>query len=535
MSGELTLSQFRYTTTNNRDLVIGDPTNTAELLDPKYIVFQTNTTPGYAANPYIGVTYNSSTSTWQLQFSSNGVSSTSFAQLSLANTFSASNIFNGTTAFNGATTFSSTITASNSVVFNSNVTFNNSSAILFNSPVTVSGAMVLSSTLSVSQASNFSGLVTLTDGITLTGTISLVPINSVISLANTIAVNYSGTSSASVGSGLVVYGSSSIIASILTSTTTTPSDTWTILPATGHSVSFMGDSSYTVMFKSPGLTAARTYQYPNNSGIFVINPGTFSGGKLLLSSSDNTSVTESAINASYLSGLTSNVQTQINSILSSAGGAVVGTTGTFSGALSASSLSLTGALSATSLSLTGAIVGATSGTFSSVLTASSLTLSGGISATGLIATTGAVSATGSVSASSFSGAGTGLTGTASSLSVGYASSAGSVPYSGITGKPFTTVNVYGTSGRSFGTQYTNNTAGPMFVTITVQPTVGGGVSDFYVYINGILSSMSSKSTNILNFDDTSTCSFIVPQGSTYQANLISSPTISNLYWMETHN
>lgn len=525
MSGELTLSQFRYTTTNNRDLVIGDPTNTAELLDPKYIVFQTNTTPGYASNPYIGVTYNSTTSTWQLLFSSDGASSTSFAQLSLANTFSATNTFNSNTIFNGATTFSSTIIASNSVTFNSAVTFNNSSAIVFNSPVTisgalgVSGALTLNSTLTVSGTTTLNGLVTLTDGITVTGTISIGPITSVNSIAKTLVVNYGGATSASVGSGILVHGdASAVIASILTSTTTTISDTWTLLPVSGHPINFVSDSAYSVTFKSPGLTSARTYEYPNNSGILLVNPGTFSGSKLLLSSTDNTSVTESTLNTSYLSGLTSNIQSQINAILASVGGAVVGTTGTFSGALSA-----------TSLALSGAITGATAGTFSSVLTAASLTLSGGISATGAISTTG------SISAASFSGAGTGLTGTAASLNVGYASSAGSVPYSGITGKIFTTVSVYNTSGRAFGTQYTNSTPGPMAVTITVRTATNGGIATFDVYLNGALSAMSCRSTNILNFDNTATCSFIVPQGWTYQANLESSITIATLLWNEAHN
>jgi hypothetical protein len=528
MSGELTLSQFRYTTTNNRDLVIGDPTNTAELLDPKYIVFQTNTAPGYATNPYIGVTYNSGTSTWELQFSSNGVSSTSFAQLSLANIFSAANTFNSTVTFNGsvalnsAVTFSSSIAVSGAATFNGSVIINNSSPTVFNSPVTisgslgVSGAVTLSSTLLLSGAGTFNGLVTLSDGLTATGAISLGPISSVISNSSTVAVHYTGSTSASSGSGLVVYGSSAIIASILTSTTTTTSDTWTLLPASGYPINFISDSSYPITFKSPGLTAARTYQYPNNSGILVINPGTFSGSKLLLSSSDNTSITESTINVSYLSGLTSNIQSQINLILANAGGAVVGTTGTFSGALSA-----------TSLALSGAITGATAGTFSSALTAASLTLSDGISAGG------------TVMASSFSGAGTGLTGTASSLSVGYASSAGSagtVPYSGVSGKPFTTVSVYNSSSRPFSTSFTNSTSGPMFVTVTVQPQSSQPNSAyFYVYLNGTLSAVSCKSTGIDAFDDTATCSFIVPQGWTYQVNLVYSISIANVYWSETHN
>ena len=67
MSGELVPSQFRYSTTNNRDFVLGDPTDSAGLLSSKYLIFQATTTAGYLYNPYIGVSYVGGS--WQFQFS----------------------------------------------------------------------------------------------------------------------------------------------------------------------------------------------------------------------------------------------------------------------------------------------------------------------------------------------------------------------------------------------------------------------------------------------------------------------------------
>jgi hypothetical protein len=136
MAGELTLSQFRYTTTNNRDLVIGDPTDNSGLFEPKYIVFQTNTTAGYSTNPYICVVYDSGTHTWSLQFSNSGGSSSAFITGGSNNIFTGTNVFDNVTTFSNAVTFNGTHpnTFNSAATFNNLATFNDS--VQFGSPVT---------------------------------------------------------------------------------------------------------------------------------------------------------------------------------------------------------------------------------------------------------------------------------------------------------------------------------------------------------------------------------------------------------------
>ncbi len=416
MSGELVPSQFRYTTTNNRDFVIGDPTNSAELLYDKYIVFQTNTTPGFSTNPYLGVHYNGSS--WQLQFSSNGVSSTTFAQSNAANTFTATNNFNGLVYFTDTVSFA--------------VGTSFAGATTFNGIVQANALVTAASGITVSGTGTFNNNVIITGTLNVTGATTVGTLSELVTLGKTVGLNYNGNTTGSPGSGVTVYGTANaIIASILTSTTTTTSDTWTLLPASGHPISFVGDPTYAVTFRGNGLTAARSYTYPNNSGTILLNPGTtYAGGKLLVASTDNTSVTESAILVSNLTGLTSNVQTQISTLAAEVGsfsGSISAVAGTFSGALQAA----TGLFTATTVSTsttTGAVViagglglaGSLYGTlasFSSSVTASSVISTGTIAATaGISGSTGSFG--GAVSALSFSGSGAGLTGTATSLSIG---------------------------------------------------------------------------------------------------------------------
>jgi hypothetical protein len=98
MSGELVPSQFRYTTTNNRDFVIGDPTD-LNLDQPKYLVFQMSNLPGYNNNPHIKAEKISGN--WKLSLSQNGSTTLNFSYIDSANTYTSVNTFQNTTNFTG--------------------------------------------------------------------------------------------------------------------------------------------------------------------------------------------------------------------------------------------------------------------------------------------------------------------------------------------------------------------------------------------------------------------------------------------------
>ena len=95
MSGELRLSQFRWTTTANDDFVIGSPEDAA-LHAPKFLVFQTTQTPGYASNPHFRCEYNAITHAWDFHMSQDGSTVVSLSDTAFqgrANTFTYPNIF----------------------------------------------------------------------------------------------------------------------------------------------------------------------------------------------------------------------------------------------------------------------------------------------------------------------------------------------------------------------------------------------------------------------------------------------------------
>jgi hypothetical protein len=139
MSGELVLSQFRYTTTNNRDFVIGDPTD-SNLDQPKYLVFQVTNQSGYNNNPHIKAEKISGN--WRLSLSQNGSTTLNFAYADSANTFTASNIFQNTTTFQNTTSFTGAIIAgtasfSDNVTVGGNLVVNGSTTYLNVANVTV--------------------------------------------------------------------------------------------------------------------------------------------------------------------------------------------------------------------------------------------------------------------------------------------------------------------------------------------------------------------------------------------------------------
>jgi hypothetical protein len=141
MSGELTLSQFKATTTQNNDFVIGNPvpygsTDTSN----RYLVFQVSDKVGPTHNPHVRCEYTGSA--WRIKLSDNGVTDSDFAFLNTGTDLVPQN-FTGVNTFNGVTNFIETVnTGTINLGYSSadKITFNGSpiftGPLTFNSPVT---------------------------------------------------------------------------------------------------------------------------------------------------------------------------------------------------------------------------------------------------------------------------------------------------------------------------------------------------------------------------------------------------------------
>lgn len=593
MAGELVPSQFRYSTTNNRDFVLGDPTDSVGLLEPKYIVFQTSTTAGYLYNPYIGVSYIGGN--WQFQFSNNGSSITSFASLSYSNTFTtaSTNIFEGTTDFTGLVNITNPTTTTYNTI-NGPIIFNNTSSTnltTFNCPVVFNDSFSLTNGLSVS------GTVAFTNNVSILGSLAL---GSTLSVAgNSVLLNAGGTTAGTVGSGLIINGTSNLtVASILLSTTTTVSDTWSLIANNKKAINLIGDASYTITLNSSGLSANRVYSYPDITGTLLTRPSSYSGNYVLYSSTDHNSVLESTITLTELEALTNGGGVFTNGIATTTGNfsSTLNVSGIFTGnsATLSNNLSIGGVLTvggiasfsqnittsgqihitnttSTSDSSTGAALYVAGGLgVGATIWCNSLVSSGNVSGTlGSFSTSvssGTGSFSGSVTASAFSGDGSNLTniswsniagtsvgiatgtviatGTISAASfsgagtglTGTASglsvggSAASVPFTGVTGA-FSTVTTYTSTTRVLGTVYTNSTGKPMLVLISDSGTTTTSVS-FGLNVNSVL--IANTSTSLATAGSYSYGCFIVPSGATYSITNSTSfaPNTSTYIWTE---
>jgi hypothetical protein len=104
MAGELRLGQFRYTVTPDDDFVIGNPNNSG-LLTPKYLVFQATSKTGYGNNPFIGCQYNQTLDSWEIVYSNDGTTISSFLYSNVDNNITGNNNFSGITTFSGQVNF----------------------------------------------------------------------------------------------------------------------------------------------------------------------------------------------------------------------------------------------------------------------------------------------------------------------------------------------------------------------------------------------------------------------------------------------
>ena len=276
MSGELTLTQFRYTVTNNRDFVIGDPTDATGLTLGKYLVFQTNTTSGYSANPYIAAVPDPSNpipNSFKVVISNDGSTLSNFAYQDKPNIFTAVNSFNSTTTFNNTVTFSSGVSIIGTPTFNQGMIITGSTAGYTSHPgysCYIDGNCVITGILEV-------------------GSISSTVINYNVSSSSIVAVNngVGGTLSsaqANGGPGIIVWqgGDFSVsaggpkLASLQMTNTTNVIDTLTFTPYNNGSsvfngpIKFVSDITKAYTVNTVGLTAARTYSWPDANGTIVL-------------------------------------------------------------------------------------------------------------------------------------------------------------------------------------------------------------------------------------------------------------------------
>lgn len=294
MSGELVPSQFRYTTTNNRDFVIGDPTD-SNLDQPKYLVFQMTDLPGYNNNPHIKV--EKLAGNWKLSISENGASTYTIAYLEKNNVFTGANTFQNITSFLGDVT-------GNEATFTT-----------------------LSTTgLNVGSV-QASGNVNILGDLTVTGTTTQLNVANVVVTDKNIVLNHSGSTVSTTGSGLSIEGDAGALVAGITLTGTDWSFT---VPGRSNSIRLRPatNAAGQSIISADNLSSAQVHFLPQMTGtnsLFAMYTGKsnlseVTSNRVLITDAnrglDTSSVTSTELG--YLSGVTSAIQTQLNGKASTA-------------------------------------------------------------------------------------------------------------------------------------------------------------------------------------------------------------------------
>lgn len=324
MSGELMPSQFRYSTTNNRDLVIGDPSQQsgANQYDPLYLVFQTGTVPGYSNNPYIGSFWNTTSSQWEFRMSANGTSFLTFPDMAADNTWAGTNVFNGNVTLGN--------NASNNIIINGTTTIN--------SPIT------FSSTATFSSGTAAFNNVTVSGSLTVNGSSTSLNTTSLLVKDQNIELNVGGTTASAANGGLLLRGTSNIVAGY--AQVSADSNSWQFLAPGRTGILTFTPSTYNTSFISNSLSGHVSYSMPNVSGLLLVATGTYTPGRILVSGTDSviaSSITSASLSyvdigssltgllagkASLSGGNTFNSAQYINGTLSiSSGGSTITTSG----------------------------------------------------------------------------------------------------------------------------------------------------------------------------------------------------------------
>ncbi len=231
MSGELTLNQFRYTTTNNRDFVIGDPSDTNE--QPRYMVFQVNSTPGYANNPHIKA--EKVGDNWQISISEDGATPLNFAFIDRENYFTYPNHFQAPTTF--------------------------TSDVEINANLTVQGQAFTPSLVGYLAGNNiFTGYNTFTKDAIFDGTLTVQ--GRILNTNKSILLNSGAATSSAVGAGFDVSGDSGDVIAYVRNT----ASGMTIKSTGLQPINLTGDATFGYTIKpAAALTRASSYVLPVQS------------------------------------------------------------------------------------------------------------------------------------------------------------------------------------------------------------------------------------------------------------------------------
>lgn len=326
MSGELTLSQFKSTVTQNNDFVIGNPVPalSTDIAD-RYLVFQVTDKIGPTHNPHVRCEY--SGGSWRIKLSDNGVTDSDFAFLNTNQTFIATNTFSGTTHFTGPfTTKGGTLGE------------NDTDIITFAGSPNFVGPLV------------FSNLVTFTNDVVVNAPTHSVTISAanVKSNTKTIVVNNQvPTSYINGGMGLEVNNVGSVAGYIKTTVDNTgwelktpnKSGTVVIIPSTENSSMTFKPSG-----GSFGIGNSYVFEFLPSSGRVGTYPAVPAGGKVVVSTT--TGFLESSTPAAKLAFL-NNVTSDINTLFGSYTSALVTLSGRTDTAEANATIALVAAAGAT--------------------------------------------------------------------------------------------------------------------------------------------------------------------------------------------
>ena len=274
MSGELTLSQFRYVTTDNRDFVIGEPSDISE--DPRYLVFQVNDIPGYNSNPHIKA--EKVGGVWQISISEDGITPLNFSYLENDNYFTSTNTFEAPVTFLNTVDIAGALTVGGTqLVFNDLAYLANNNTFTgllntFTHAVTINGAVIINSNL------------------TVTGSTAILTVANIKTASKNILFNYNGATSSTINAGFDIEGDGAAVVAYVRNTATSMD----IKSINKQPISFIGDAVYPISF-APITTLAK-------AGSYLLPPHTQVSSMLL-----------TVEHASGINGFTSNSEVLINS------------------------------------------------------------------------------------------------------------------------------------------------------------------------------------------------------------------------------
>lgn len=304
MSGELTLSQFRNTTTDNNDFVIGDPSNISN--DTKYLVFQVNNVAGYSGNPHIKA--EKVGANWQIFMSNDGATTLNFIYSNGDNYFTSTNTFEAPVSFlNNVTIAGSLIVGGTQLVFDDLAYLANSNTFTgtlntFTHAATINGPIIAGNSLTVA------GAVTINNNLTVNGVTAQFDVANVNIAGKNILLNNGGLTSATINAGIDIEGDGAAVVAYVRNTATSID----IKSINKQPISLVGDATYPISI-APITTLTKTGSYllpphTQNSSVVltaehVSGVNTFTSNQEVLINTDTWHVGQSGVSQTNLTAL----------------------------------------------------------------------------------------------------------------------------------------------------------------------------------------------------------------------------------------